>query len=257
MTAAVRVTNARKSFDLDADVPVRALRGASLEVADGEFVAVTGPSGCGKSTLLNVIAGLEVPDEGTVEVGGDAMTGRSEDELALLRRRHVGMVFQHYNLIDELSVLQNVALPAMLGGRKRREAEAHARDLLGLLALADRAEVSPAVLSGGQKQRLAIARALANAPTALLADEPTGALDSDGSAEIGELFRRLNRDGQTIIMVTHDPQVAAVAARVVTMADGVTATSGGHAAGDAGAVGSADDPPANGHAGANSASRSA
>jgi len=132
-----------------------------LEVEPGEFVAVTGPSGCGKSTLLNIVAGLEVADEGAVSIASDEITGRSETELALLRRKHVGMVFQFYNLLDELSVTENVALPAMLGGRKRKLADARARDLLGLLGLADRRDTSPAVLSGGQRQRLAIARALA------------------------------------------------------------------------------------------------
>ena len=214
------VKGLRKSYETDRDIPVRALRGLDFTVSKGEFVAVSGPSGCGKSTLLNVIAGLEVPDEGTVRIGDDEVTGRSEDQLAHLRRRHIGMVFQFYNLLDELSVEQNIALPAMLGGRKRKAAEARARDLLGLLGLAERAGSSPSVLSGGQRQRLAIARALANDPTLLLADEPTGALDSEGSAEIAALFRRLNRDGQTIILVTHDPNVAAQASRVVRMADG-------------------------------------
>jgi putative ABC transport system ATP-binding protein len=218
---ALTAAGLRKSYETDRDIPVRALRGLNLTVDPGEFVAVAGPSGCGKSTLLNVIAGLEFVDEGTVHVSGEEVTGLSEDQLAHFRRRHVGMVFQFYNLLDELSVEQNVALPAMLGGRKRRAAEARARDLLGLLGLADRAGASPSVLSGGQRQRLAIARALANDPTLLLADEPTGALDSEGSAEIAELFRRLNRDGQTIIMVTHDASVAAQATRVARIADGV------------------------------------
>lgn len=217
---ALTAAGLRKSYETDRDIPVRALRGLNLTVDHGEFVAVVGPSGCGKSTLLNVIAGLEFADEGTVHVSGEEVTGLSEDQLAHFRRRHIGMVFQFYNLLDELSVEQNVALPAMLGGRKRRAAEARARDLLGLLGLADRAGASPSVLSGGQRQRLAIARALANDPTLLLADEPTGALDSEGSAEIAELVRRLNRDGQTIIMVTHDTNVAALATRVARMADG-------------------------------------
>ncbi len=222
MTAAsaLEVTGLRKSYETDRDIPVRALRGVELEVGAGQFVAVTGPSGCGKSTLLNIVAGLETADDGAVVIAGEQVTGRSETELALLRRRHVGMVFQFYNLLDELSVVENVALPAMLGGRKRKAAEARARDLLGLLGLAERGGTSPAVLSGGQRQRLAIARALANDPTLLLADEPTGALDSDGSAEIAELFRRLNRDGQTIVMVTHDAGLAATATRVVRMVDG-------------------------------------
>ena len=219
-TTTLNVTGLRKSYETDRDVPVRALRGVELEVDAGEFVAVTGVSGCGKSTLLNIVAGLEVADEGVVSIADEDVTGRGEKELALLRRKHVGMVFQFYNLLDELSLADNVALPAMLGGRKRKAAEARARDLLGLLGLADRGNASPTVLSGGQRQRLAIARALANDPTLLLADEPTGALDSDGSAEIAELFRRLNTNGQTIVMVTHDAALASIATRVVRMTDG-------------------------------------
>ena len=220
VTTALQVTGLRKSYETDRDVPVRALRGVELDVEAGEFVAVTGVSGCGKSTLLNIVAGLEVADEGTVLIADERVTGRGEKELALLRRKHVGIVLQFYNLLDELSVTENVALPAMLGGRKRSAAEARARDLLSLLGLAERGAVSPAVLSGGQRQRLAIARALANDPTLLLADEPTGALDSDGSSEIAELFRRLNVDGQTIVMVTHDAGLASIATRVVRMLDG-------------------------------------
>ena len=217
---ALHVTGLRKAYDTDREVPVRALRGVDLDVGHGEFVAVVGPSGCGKSTLLNIVAGLELSDDGNVEIAGEPVTGRNEAELAIVRRRHIGMVFQFYNLLDELSATENVVLPAMLGGRKRKEAEVRARDLIGLLGLTGRGDASPAVLSGGQRQRLAIARALANGPTLLLADEPTGALDSDGSAEIAELFRRLNADGQTIVMVTHDAGLAAIASRVVRMVDG-------------------------------------
>lgn len=213
-------TGLRKNFATDRDVPVRALRGLDLRVNAGEFVAVTGPSGCGKSTLLNVIAGLESADEGAVDIGGEQITGRSQAELAVLRRRHVGMVFQFFNLLDELTLVENVAIASMLTGMKRRDAEARARDLLSLLGIAERGDVSPAVLSGGQRQRVAIARALANDPTVLLADEPTGALDSEGSAEITSLFGRLNQRGQTIVMVTHDASIAAAASRVVRMVDG-------------------------------------
>ena len=234
---ALRVSGLRKSFDIDRDVPVRALRGVDLEVEVGEFLAITGPSGCGKSTLLNTVAGLEPVDDGSVTIGDEPFTGRSETDLAVLRRKHVGMVFQFYNLLDELSVTDNIALPAMLGGRKRRAAEARARDLLSLLGLPDRADASPAVLSGGQRQRLAIARALANDPILLLADEPTGALDSEGSTEIAELFRRLNDDGQTIVMVTHDPGLASIAGRVARMIDGRIVASDVAATDPAGAAG--------------------
>jgi putative ABC transport system ATP-binding protein len=217
---AVRVRGVRRTFTAEL-APVRALRGVDFDVAPGEFVAVMGPSGCGKSTLLNVIAGLDSADEGSIEVAGERVDGRDEDWLAKFRRKHVGVVFQFFNLLDGVSTLDNLALAGMLGGMRRRAAESRARDLLDLLGLGDRAEQVPAVLSGGQRQRLAIARALVNVPTLVLADEPTGALDSDGGLEILELFRRLHSDGQTIVMVTHSPDVAAGAGRIVTMRDGV------------------------------------
>jgi putative ABC transport system ATP-binding protein len=215
----VRVHGARRTFAAEL-APVRALRGVDLEVAPGEFVAVVGPSGCGKSTLLNVIAGLDRVDEGTVEVAGERVDGRDEDWLARFRRHHVGIVFQFFNLLDGVSALENLVLPGVLGGMRRRAAESRGRDLLDLLGLGDRGEQVPAVLSGGQRQRLAIARALVNEPTLLLADEPTGALDTDGGFEVLELFRRLHGDGQTIVMVTHSLDVAAGAQRRVRMRDG-------------------------------------
>jgi len=217
--AAVRLRGVRKTFAAEL-APVRALRGVDLDVARGEFVAVMGPSGCGKSTMLNLVAGLDTADEGTVEVAGELVSGRDEDWLARFRRHHVGIVFQFFNLIDGVSALDNLVLPAVIGGARRRAAEARGRDLLDLLGLGDRTEQVPAVLSGGQRQRLAVARALVNEPTLLLADEPTGALDSDGGLEILELFRRLHSEGQTIVLVTHSEDVAAGASRVVTLRDG-------------------------------------
>jgi putative ABC transport system ATP-binding protein len=209
----------RKTFEAE-NAPVRALRGVNLTVAENEFVALMGPSGCGKSTLLNLVAGLDTPDEGDISVAGYSVTGRTEDELARMRRRHVGLVFQFFNLLEGMTVLENVALPAIIAGRRRKMAETRARDLLDLLGIGDKAAAAPGVLSGGQRQRLAIARALANDPTLLLADEPTGALDSEGGDEVIELLRRLHRGGQTIILVTHDENVAAAAERVVRMRDG-------------------------------------
>ena len=219
VTSAVEVRAVYRTFEQDT-APVRALRGADLAVGHGEFVAVMGPSGCGKSTLLSVIAGLDVPDEGEVVVAGASLAGMDENALALMRRRHVGIVFQFFNLLEGMTVLENVVMPAVIAGRKRRAAESRARDLLDLLGIGDKAKQAPGVLSGGQRQRLAIARALANEPTLVLADEPTGALDSEGGDEVLELFRRLHQGGQTILLVTHDQPVADAAQRIVRMKDG-------------------------------------
>lgn len=213
------VTGVRRTFEADL-APVRALRGADLTVERGEFVAIMGPSGCGKSTLLNLVAGLDDADDGEIVLNGEVITGRDADWLAEMRRVEIGMVFQFFNLLEQMTALENVTLPALLAGRRRRAAETRARDLLDLLGLGDKASVMPATLSGGLRQRLAIARALANEPTLLLADEPTGALDSDGGREVLELFRRLHDDGQTIVMVTHSAEVAAAADRLVRMRDG-------------------------------------
>ena len=217
---ALAVRGVRKTFEAE-NAPVRALRGVNLTLQPGEFVALMGPSGCGKSTLLSLVAGLETPDEGEISVAGEPVTGRTEDELARMRRHHIGLVFQFFNLLEGMTVLENVALPAIIAGRKRKMAETRARDLLDLLGIGDKALAVPGVLSGGQRQRLAIARALANDPTLLLADEPTGALDSAGGAEVIELMRRLHRGGQTIVLVTHAAEVAAAAERVVRMRDGL------------------------------------
>jgi putative ABC transport system ATP-binding protein len=216
---ALVVDKVRKTFEAE-NAPVRALRGANLVVPTGDFVALMGPSGCGKSTLLNLVAGLDVADEGTITVAGELVTGRTEDELSLMRRRHIGIVFQFFNLLEGMTVLENVALPAVIAGRKRKSAESRARDLLDLLGIGDKAGTVPGMLSGGQRQRLAIARALANEPTLLLADEPTGALDSEGGQEVIELLSRLHTSGQTILLVTHDPSVASAAGRIVRMRDG-------------------------------------
>ncbi len=219
-SAAVDVRSVYRTFEAET-APVRALRGADLRVEHGEFVAVMGPSGCGKSTMLNIIAGLDVPDEGDVWVAGSSLRGKTANDLARMRRQHVGIVFQFFNLLEGMTVLENVVMPALIAGSKRKPAESRARDLLDLLGLPDKAKAAPATLSGGQRQRLAIARALANKPTVLLADEPTGALDSAGGEEILELFGRLHRDsGQTILLITHDQPVADAASRLVRMRDG-------------------------------------
>src|SRR5258707_11113977 len=217
--AALVVRGVRKTFEAES-APVRALRGVNLTVEAGDFAAVMGPSGCGKSTLLNLVAGLETPDEGEIAVAGELVTGRSEDDLARMRRRHVGLVFQFFNLLEGMTVLENVALPAVIAGSRRRMAETRASDLLDLLGIGDKAAAVPGVLSGGQRQRLAIPRALANEPTLLPADQPTGAPDSEGGAEVIELLSRRHAGGQTIVLVTHDVQVASAAERIVSMLDG-------------------------------------
>ena len=217
--AVLRVRGLRRTFEADL-APVRALRGVDLDVAPAEFVAIMGPSGCGKSTLLNLVAGLDLADEGEITIDGQLITGRDDDWLARMRRQHVGIVFQFFNLLEGMTALENVVLAATIAGTRRRPAESRARDLLDLLGVGDKADELPAVLSGGQRQRLAIARALANEPTLLLADEPTGALDTEGGFEVLELFRRLHHDGQTIMMVTHSNEVAVGADRRVKMRDG-------------------------------------
>ncbi len=206
----LEVRSVRKTYDSEG-APVRALRGVDLEIGADELVAIMGPSGCGKSTLLNLVAGLDTPTEGEILVAGESLSDKGEDDLARMRRMHIGVVFQFFNLLEGMSALENVTLPAVIAGSRRRQAESRARDLLDLLGLADKASSAPGVLSGGQRQRLAIARALANAPTLLLADEPTGALDSEGGMEVLELFRRLHAGGQAILLVTHDEEVAAPA----------------------------------------------
>jgi putative ABC transport system ATP-binding protein len=225
MDDVLQVRRLRRSFDAEG-ARVRALRGVDLTVARGEFVAVMGPSGCGKSTLLNLVAGLDTPSDGTVAVAGESLDGMDENARARMRRRHIGFVFQFFHLLDGMTALENVSLAAAVSGLSLREAEARATDLLDLLGLADKASQLPGGLSGGQRQRLAIARALANEPTLLLADEPTGALDSAGGEEVLELFRRLHAGGQTLLLVTHDPDVGRRADRVVHLRDGRVRVAG-------------------------------
>jgi len=210
----------RRTFDAQT-APVRALRGVDLVVEPGELVALMGPSGCGKSTLLHVLAGLEPADEGSIEIAGARLDGLGAAALARFRRRHVGLVFQFFHLIEHLTALENVALAALVGGARRQDAVARAGELLDRLGMLERAGELPARLSGGQRQRVAIARALVNHPSILLADEPTGALDSHTSMEIMDLFERLHSEGNTIIVVTHEHDIAARAHRVVSIRDGL------------------------------------
>ena len=204
-----------------------ALAGVSLSVAAGEVVAVMGPSGSGKSTLLNLVAGLDRPTAGTVTVAGRRIDSLGEGALARFRARHVGIIFQFFNLLDDLTVEDNVLLPAQLAGASRRQARARAGELLERMGIGEHRDAYPARLSGGQRQRVAIARALVNSPELLLADEPTGALDTATGQEIGRLLRELNEAGQTLVLVTHDPAlVQRYAARTVRMVDGQVATVG-------------------------------
>ncbi len=212
----VRLTDLRKDFGSRA-----ALGGISLEIRAGESVAVMGPSGCGKSTLLNMVSGLDRPSGGSVVVGGEDLGALDEKGLALFRRRRIGMVFQFFNLLDDLPALDNIALAGRLNGMTVRQARKRAEELMDGLEIADRRDVHPASLSGGERQRVAVARALMNRPALLLADEPTGALDSRSGDAVVELLTELNHLGQTLVLVTHDPRLAArCASRVVEMADG-------------------------------------
>jgi putative ABC transport system ATP-binding protein len=218
MTAIVRLQAATKRYDA-AGPP--ALDGVTAGVAAGESVAVMGPSGSGKSTLLNLVAGLDRPTGGTVEVAGVNLTRLSERRLALFRRAHIGIIFQFFHLLDDLTVRDNVLLPAQLAGARPRAARARAGELLEVLGIAEKASAYPARLSGGQRQRVAIARALVNRPALLLADEPTGAVDARTGAQVSELLRDLARRGQTLLLVTHDPALAGrCASRVVGLHDG-------------------------------------
>jgi putative ABC transport system ATP-binding protein len=198
----------------------RALRGVDLDVARGEWVAIMGPSGSGKSTLLHLLGGLDTPDAGSVSIAGEDVARLSETRRALLRRREVGYVFQFFNLVSDMSVADNVELPLLLVGVRRRDARQRARQLLESLGIAEVLESLPAQLSGGQQQRVALARALANRPAVLLADEPTGNLDTESARQVLALLRKEHDAGQTIVMVTHDPRVASAADRVLVMQDG-------------------------------------
>jgi putative ABC transport system ATP-binding protein len=202
-----------------------ALDGIGLQVGAGEAVAIMGPSGSGKSTLLNLVAGLDRPTRGAVTVAGKRIDGLTETAVARFRRQRIGMIFQFFNLLDDLTVLDNVLLPAQLAGARRADARARADELLAALRISAHAHAYPARLSGGERQRVAIARALVNRPALLLADEPTGALDTAAGDQIGEVLLDLNRAGQTLLLVTHNPELAArYASRTVQLVDGSVAS---------------------------------
>lgn len=215
----MEIRNLRKTYASDGG-SVAALRGVDFSLDRGDFVALRGPSGSGKSTLLHLVAGLDAPTDGEIVLAGRSLVGMDESALASARRQHIGIVFQFFNLLEGMTLLENVALPILLTGVSRTSAWERAFEYLDLLGLADKARAQPAVLSGGERQRLAIARALANKPTLLLADEPTGALDSSSGREVLELFRRLHGNGQSILLVTHNDEVAREAPRVIFIRDG-------------------------------------
>jgi putative ABC transport system ATP-binding protein len=221
----IRLDGVTKTYQADG---VPALADVSMDVAAGEVVAVMGPSGSGKSTLLNLIAGLDRPTAGTVTVAGRRINTLGESALARFRARHIGIIFQFFNLLDDLTVEDNVLLPAQLAGASRRQARARADELLARMGIQEHRNAYPARMSGGQRQRVAIARALVNRPAVLLADEPTGALDTATGQQIGRLLRELNEGGQTLVLVTHDPDLAErYTARTVRIVDGRVA--GAHA----------------------------
>ena len=212
----VRLVDVRKDYGSYA-----ALDGVSLDIRAGEAVAVMGASGSGKSTLLNLVAGLDRPSGGSVVVHGEDLGRLNETRLALYRRKRIGMIFQFFNLLDDLPALDNIALAGQLTGTSSRQARKRALELLEQLEIADRKDIYPAALSGGERQRVAVARALMNRPTLLLADEPTGALDTRSGEQVLDLLTQLNRQGQTLLIVTHDERLATrCASRLIEVADG-------------------------------------
>jgi putative ABC transport system ATP-binding protein len=218
MAPVLEAKNLAKTYETGG-AKVLGLRGVDISIERGEFVAIMGPSGCGKSTLLNLLAGLDRPTAGEVWLDGERIDGLSETDLARLRRRKVGFVFQFFNLVPTLSAVENVELPLLLVGRRRRKARQSANELMSDLGISGKEEAAPAELSGGEQQRVA----LANRPDVVLADEPTGNLDSAAARDVLGLFREAQSRGQTLLLVTHDASVASAAERVITLRDGLVA----------------------------------
>ncbi len=221
----IRLEGVAKEYYMG-DVVVQALEGIDLEIQRGEFVSIMGPSGSGKSTLLNILGVLDQPSRGAYYLEGVDITQLRDGELAQIRNRHFGFIFQSYNLFPELTALENVMVPLMYAGRPRRERRERAEALLAQVGMAHRLKHLPTQLSGGEQQRVAIARALANNPTLLLADEPTGNLATDQGAEIMTLLQELNQQGTTVVIVTHDPAVSAFGRRLLRLRDGKIVSDG-------------------------------
>jgi len=220
MIRAACVRDLTKDYVLDGET-VRAPRGVSLDVPEGDYVAIMGASGSGKSTLLNLLGCLDRPTAGSIMLGRDNVSQLDDDRLSEIRASRIGFVFQSYNLIPQLTVLENIEVPLFYQGRRALKLRARCRELAGMVGLGDRLNHRPTQLSGGQQQRVAIARSLVNDPYFILADEPTGNLDSTTTREILELLDQLNREGKTIIMVTHEPEVGARARRIIRLRDGL------------------------------------
>ncbi len=215
----IRMQGIRKVYDTG-KIKVEALRGVDLEVGPGEFVAIVGPSGSGKSTLMNLLGCLDTPSEGTYHLRGDDVAGMDANDLAAVRNRRIGFIFQNFNLLPHLTAAENVEMPLLFGGVPRAERNRRVQDLLGRVGLAERTHHKPTELSGGQMQRVAIARALAMDPDILLADEPTGNLDTSSGGDIMGLFEELWKQGRTVVVITHDMALARRASRVVEVRDG-------------------------------------
>jgi len=220
MNSVIKCENVWKIYNQGLPSEVQALRGVNLDVKKGEMVAIIGSSGSGKSTLLNQIGALDIPTKGKIFIDGQDISRMEENSLAILRKKKIGFVFQSFNLISSLTSLQNVELPMIFNGMTEKERREKATELLNDVGLGDKLDSTPPKLSGGEIQRVAIARALANDPTVILADEPTGNLDSKSGKIIIDIFKKLNKDNRTIVIITHDPKIARAAKRIVRISDG-------------------------------------
>jgi len=216
----IKTENLTKEYDVGSQ-KVKALDGINLSVEKGEFISIMGPSGSGKTTLMNIIGCLDTPTNGTYQLNGKSVSDLSEDELAYIRNDEIGFVFQSFHLLARNSALDNVMLPLKYAGTKRSEAVKRSNESLEMVGLSDRSSHTPAELSGGQQQRVAIARALVNRPSILFADEPTGNLDSKTGADVMNIFKDLNNNGQTIILITHEDSIAKQSNRIITIMDGL------------------------------------